>query len=127
MIMKKYLFVLALLCACSGETKTDVLSPTEFQEKLKSTPEAILIDVRTPEEIAVDRIENSQNIVYDDSFESKLTGLDQKPLFVYCAAGKRSAKAAQILRDKGYKNVFELEGGLNAWKAAGLPVDNSQK
>ena len=124
--MKKYLFAFIVLCACSGGTQTSVLSPTEFQEKLNSTPDAILIDVRTPEEIAVDRIENSRNIVYDDSFETKLADVEQKPVFVYCAAGKRSAKAAHILRDKGY-NVFELDGGLNAWKAAGLPVDNSQK
>jgi len=126
MNMKKYLFALIVLCACSGGTQTSVLSPAEFQEKLNSTPDAVLIDVRTPEEIAVDRIENSRNIVYDGAFETKLADVEQKPVFVYCAAGKRSAKAAQILRDKGY-NVFELDGGLNAWKAAGLPVDNSQK
>jgi rhodanese-related sulfurtransferase len=125
--MKKYLFAFIVLAACSGATQTAVLSPAEFQEKLNSTPDAILIDVRTPEEIAVDRIENSRNIVYDESFETKLADVEQKPVFVYCAAGKRSAKAAQILRDKGYKNVFELEGGLNAWKEAGLPVISTQK
>ena len=43
-------------------------------------------------------------------------------LFVYCAAGKRSAKAAEILKEKGFKEVYQLKGGLDAWKAAKLPL-----
>ena len=125
--MKKYFFVVCVLWACTGETQKVVLSPTEFQLKLKDTPDAILLDVRRPEEIAVERLENSQSIVFDDSFETKLDDLEQKPLFVYCASGKRSAKAAAILRGKGYKNVYELEGGLGAWKDAGLTLDQSQQ
>ena len=125
--MKRYLFVLSALLACSTETEQVVLSPTEFQSKLKDTPDAILLDVRRPEEIAVERIENSRSIVFDDNFETKLTELEQKPLFVYCASGKRSAKAAAILRGKGYKNVYELEGGLGAWKEAGLTLDQAQQ
>lgn len=125
--MKKHLFILMVVAACAGETEKVVLSPVEFQAKLTETPGAILLDVRRPEEIAIDRIENSQSIVFDDSFATKLKDLEQKPIFVYCASGKRSAKAATILRDKGYKNVFELEGGLGAWKDAGLQVDNSQQ
>ena len=125
--MKRYLFVLGVLWACSPEREQVVLSPTEFQSKLKETPDAILLDVRRPEEIAVERLENSQSIVFDDSFETKLEDLEQKPLFVYCASGKRSAKAASILRGKGYKNVYELEGGLGAWKEAGLILDQAQQ
>ncbi len=125
--MKRYLFVFSALLACSSGTEQVVLSPTEFQSKLKDTPEAILLDVRRPEEIAVERLENSQSIVFDDSFETKLDDLEQKPLFVYCASGKRSAKAAAILRGKGYKNVYELEGGLGAWKEAGLTLDQAQQ
>ena len=125
--MKRYLFVLSALLACSAETGQVVLSPTEFQSKLNDTPDAILLDVRRPEEIAIERLENSQSIVFDESFETKLDDLEQKPLFVYCASGKRSAKAAVILRAKGYKNVYELEGGLGAWKEAGLTLDQTQQ
>ena len=125
--MKKYLFVLSILWACAAETEQVVLSPAEFQSKLRDTPDAILLDVRRLEEIAVERLENSQNIVFDENFETKLADLEQKPLFVYCASGKRSAKAAAILRKKGYKNVYELEGGLGAWKEAGLTLDQTQQ
>jgi rhodanese-related sulfurtransferase len=125
--MKKTFSIFLFLAACAGEAEETVLSPIEFQSKLKETPDAILLDVRRLEEIADVRLENSQSIVYDESFETKLANLEQKPLFVYCASGKRSAKAAAILRSKGYRNVYELDGGLGAWKEAGLPVDDSQK
>ena len=125
--MKRYLFVLGVLWACSAEKEQVVLSPTEFQSKLNDTPDAILLDVRRPEEIVIERLENSLSIVFDDSFETKLDDLEQKPLFVYCASGKRSAKAAAILRGKGYKHVYELEGGLGAWKEAGLTLEKAQQ
>ncbi|MBK5279371.1 MAG: rhodanese-like domain-containing protein [Bacteroidia bacterium] len=123
--MKKYLFIIVLLSACSGDTENVVLSPLDFKAKFENTSDAILLDVRTPDEIAIDRLENSLSIVFDNSFASKLEGLEHKPLFVYCASGKRSAKAAAILREKGYKEVYELKGGLGAWKDAGLAVENS--
>lgn len=126
MAMKKYFFVMIMLSACSAEKEKHVLDPAEFHAKFKDTPDAILLDVRRPEEVALERLKNSQSIVFDDSFETKLDDLNQKPLFVYCASGKRSARAAQILRQKGYKNVYELEGGLDAWKEAGLPIDSTQ-
>lgn len=125
--MKRYLFALSLLWACSTESEHVLLSPLEFQKKLSETPDAILLDVRRPEEIAVERIENSVNIVFDDNFGNKLDALEQKPLFVYCASGKRSGKAAEILLSKGYKNVYALDGGLGAWKESGLTLDQSQK
>ena len=125
--MKKYFLPLFILFACSAENREVVLSPTEFQTKLKDTPDAILLDVRRLDEIAVDRLENSQSIVFDDAFNTKLEDLEHKPIFIYCAFGKRSEKAAAILRDKGYKDVYELEGGLSAWKSAGLAVDNTPR
>jgi len=117
----KRLLILLLLVACS-EKKTDVLlAPTAFDAKLKATENALLLDVRTEEEVNTSIIEGAENIVYDESFANKLSALEQKPIFVYCAAGGRSAKAAGILREKGYE-VFELEGGMRAWKDAGMPV-----
>jgi rhodanese-related sulfurtransferase len=120
--MKKY-FLFLLLIAC-GDKKTDsVLAPQDFDAKYKATANAILLDVRTPEEIAGGKIANSENIVWDDSFVDKLSNLEHKPIFVYCASGIRSAKAAAVLKEKGYNNVYELDGGMKAWKAAGMPVE----
>jgi len=120
--MKKY-FLFLLLMAC-GEKKTEaVLYPQDFDAKYKATENAILLDVRTAEEVAGGKIANAENIVWDDSFANKLSTLEHKPIFIYCGSGIRSAKAATVLKEKGYTDVYELDGGIKAWKAAGLPVE----
>ncbi|HRG78113.1 MAG TPA: rhodanese-like domain-containing protein [Cyclobacteriaceae bacterium] len=119
--MKK-LFIFLVVFACS-EKKTDaLLSPNDFDSKYKATQNAILLDVRTVEEVNAGALAGAVNIVYDNAFADKLGTLEHKPIFVYCGSGIRSAKAAAILREKGYDPVFEMEGGMKAWKAAGLPV-----
>ena len=120
--MKK-LFVLLLLMACTEKTTEMSLAPEEFNIKYKNTAGAILLDVRTEAEVSKGTIASSRNIVYDDSFAGKLSSLPaDAPIFVYCAAGKRSAKAVEILKEKGFKEVYQLKGGLNAWKDAKLPM-----
>jgi rhodanese-related sulfurtransferase len=121
--MKKY-FLFIFLIACTGAKPDTVLNPLDFDAKFKATENAILLDVRTPEEIAGGKIANAQNIVWDDSFADKLSSLENKPIFIYCGSGIRSAKAAAVLKGKGYNQVYELEGGMKAWKAAGMPVAN---
>ena len=111
--MRKIL-VFLLFIACSAQKSETSLSPEEFNIKYKNTPNAILLDEGA--------LPKAKNIVYDDSFGNKFGGLSKEtPIFVYCAAGKRSAKAAEILEEKGFKKVYQLKGGLNAWKEAKLP------
>ncbi len=124
--MKKLIVLLFVLAAC-GEKKNEaaaetVLEPAEFQAKFQSTEGAILLDVRTEEEVSGGALAGQRNIVYDDEFADKLSGLEHKPIFVYCGSGIRSAQAAAILKEKGYSPVYELKGGVKAWKGAGLPV-----
>jgi len=121
--MKKY-FLFLLITACSQENSQNVLSPQDFDAKYKATKEAILIDVRTPEEIEKGKIANAINIVWNDSFEAEIAKLDHKPIFLYCGSGARSAKAASVLKENGFTQVYELEGGIKEWKAASMPVDN---
>lgn len=73
----------------------------------------ILLDVRTPLEFSEGHIENAKNIDISDAlFESEIEKLDKnQTVFVYCAIGVRSSKAANILRKKGFKHVFDLDGG----------------
>jgi rhodanese-related sulfurtransferase len=121
--MKHHLwFLFALLLACAGSQGQDVLAPKAFQKKLGDTKNAFLLDVRTPEEIANGKIEGANNVVFDSNFAAKLSQIPKQPIFIYCAGGVRSAKAAKILRSNGYTQVYELEGGFNAWREAKLPV-----
>jgi rhodanese-related sulfurtransferase len=116
--MKKYLLLLLLIGCAEKKTET-VLAPQEFEAKYKATANGILLDVRTEEEVANGQIASAKNIVWDDAFATKLDTLLHQPLFVYCGSGIRSAKAAKVLKEKGYNEVYELEGGFKAWKAAG--------
>jgi rhodanese-related sulfurtransferase len=120
--MKKW-FVFLLVFACSGKQSETLLGAQGFDAKYKATENAILLDVRTPEELAGGKIANAQNIVWDDSFANKLSDLEHKPIFIYCGSGIRSAKAAAVLKEKGYTDIYELDGGMKAWKAAGMPVE----
>ncbi len=119
--MKRFLLFL-LFFACGEKSSNTLLSAQQFDAQYKATENAILLDVRTPEEVAGGKIDGAENIVWDDNFGNKLANLEHKPIFVYCGSGIRSAKAAAVLREKGYDQVFELSGGIKAWKEAGLPV-----
>ena len=121
--MKRIWIVTFLLIACTEKKSETVLSPQQFLEQYQSTPQAILLDVRTEQEVAGGKIKGAQNIVYDNGFASKLDALKHKPIFIYCGSGIRSAKAAKILKDKGYENIYELAGGIKAWGAAGLNLN----
>lgn len=110
-----------LFAGCQSKTET-VLPADEFISKYKSTEHALLLDVRTEQEVSEGTAADAVNIVYDEAFASKLDSLKNQPIFVYCKAGGRSAKAATILREKGYTEVYEVKGGFEQLKEAGLPV-----
>ncbi|WP_114492782.1 rhodanese-like domain-containing protein [Candidatus Ulvibacter alkanivorans] len=117
-------FGIVLSCVETSATKVVVLSPEEMAEAVKQDELLQLLDVRTPEEYEVGHLKDSQNIcVTSDDFEEKVKLLDKsKPVYVYCRKGGRSAKAADILKEMGFTEVYDLEGGLTAWKEEGLPT-----
>lgn len=116
----------ALFNSCSngqtGTTKTDLL-PAEFAEKIKELPSATLLDVRTPEEFAKGHLPDAKNIDWNgNDFDKQIATLDKsKPVFVYCLSGGRSSSAAKKMRSEGFKEVYELKGGIMKWRAANLP------
>lgn len=104
------------------------LDPEGFQAELADTPDAVLLDVRTPEEIAQGTIAGAIPMNFKDAdFESRLSALDKtKPYFVYCAAGGRSSKVVDLMKEQGFKQIYNLEGGFEAWKAKGLEQSKPQ-
>ncbi|AWV99978.1 rhodanese-like domain-containing protein [Arcticibacterium luteifluviistationis] len=126
--MKKSRIVLLLLMLVSimscNEAKSQItnLSLDKFVSTYESTENAQLLDVRTPGEWANGKLEKSNLINLNDTkFEQNLEKLDKsKPIFVYCAVGGRSAKAAKILSKQGFE-VFNLtNAGYNQLKEKGL-------
>jgi len=120
-----------LLVSCSigqGSSKTD-LSPTEFSKQLSETENPTILDVRTPGEFGEGHIQNALNIDWNgSSFDTQVSKLDKNTtVFVYCLSGGRSSSAANQLRSNGFKKVFELDGGMMAWRSASLPETKDSK
>lgn len=112
----------------SAETENTHLSAEDFSKKISENADAIVLDVGTPQEFLGGHILNAQNISISDDFENRITNLDHnKPVFVYCLSGARSANAAEILQNQGFTKVYNLEAGILSWRAANLPetTDNT--
>ncbi|MCZ2355823.1 MAG: thioredoxin fold domain-containing protein [Bacteroidia bacterium] len=89
--------------------------------------DGITLDVRTPEEVAAGQIPNASTInFYDSDFVEKINLMNkEKEIYVYCKVGGRSAQAAEILNQNGFKKVYNLSGGINAWVGEGFQVTKS--
>ena len=86
-----------------------------------------IVDVRTPEEFGASHLKDAQNIcVTEDDFKEKIKSLDKnKPVYVYCKKGGRSAKAAEILAEMGFTEIYDLQGGITAWDLEGLETNST--
>ncbi len=123
----KTLFLSVLLFSCTAQNKTG-LTADEFEKGIAGGKSVQILDVRTSGEFYSGHIKNALQADWNDSkeFERRISFIDKnKPVYVYCLAGARSAAAAEKMRKIGYENVYELKGGTNAWKAAGKPLEGS--
>ncbi|MCF8407549.1 MAG: rhodanese-like domain-containing protein [Crocinitomicaceae bacterium] len=119
-----FLAILTFVAACSsssnnvyGQVINKKVEKAEFSKLMKKSG-VQLIDVRTSREFSNGFITGAKNIDYNgDSFEKQIKKLDKnKPVLVYCAAGGRSENAAELLKEWGFKEVYDLIGGYNGWK-----------
>ncbi len=129
-IIKQYFAVIITLLifnfACGQTQSQNVVEKVDAEKfkQLVESGEGILLDVRTPEEVAQGYINGASTIdFYDENFESKVNMIQKdKPVYVYCKAGGRSSQAAEMMKKNGFKKVYNLEGGMNAWNGKGFPV-----
>lgn len=126
--MKKILYILIIVftfLSCEAQQKKgiELVAPHQFSEKM-AQDKGQLIDVRTPKEFNSGHINNAVNIhLYDKDFTERINKLDKnKPVYVYCKVGGRSADAVEALTENGFIYVVELKGGTDAWTEAGLPL-----
>ncbi|MFN3315435.1 MAG: rhodanese-like domain-containing protein, partial [Raineya sp.] len=95
------------------------LNVNEFEQGMTQS-DAIIIDVRTPMEYNEGHIKNSKLIdISNRDFEEQIEKLDKsKAYYVYCRSGGRSSNASQIMVEKGFTKVYNLQGGIIAWAGA---------
>lgn len=113
-----------VILSCNGQTPKNIktIDAKAFAEKINTTQNPQILDVRTPEEFNSDHIENAKNVDWlGDSFVKDSEKYDKtKPVFAYCKSGSRSKKATEKLEELGFQNIYELEGGFLKWDAEGL-------
>lgn len=92
------------------------LSVTEFEKQIV-TPNAYLLDVRTPREVSAGVIEGAAvlDMMSSDFMEKYNTIPKDKNIYVYCRSGNRSKQVLEFLKSKGYASVYHLDGGIKAW------------
>jgi len=119
--MKKVFFIFIMMysfSSCAQETKQhQLISQQEFAKIL--TKEIQLLDVRTPQEYKQGYIEGAILInFFDSDFVTKVSSRfdKNKPLYIYCAVGGRSNKAAKKLIADGFDSIYDLKGGFTKWK-----------
>ncbi|RWZ88909.1 MAG: hypothetical protein EO766_07140 [Hydrotalea sp. AMD] len=127
MKMKTWLTVAltGILLSCQAQsTKNEALTPDVFQQQIQQ-PGVQILDVRTAEEFASGHIDHALQAdwLIPDQFQERVKSIDKdKPVYVYCLSGVRSAAAADWLRAHQYKTVYHLAGGIQAWKQADKPL-----
>lgn len=120
-----YLFFIAFGVQSAGAQNNTSLTSDEFEKAIQKDS-VQLLDVRTAGEYKDGHIKNSLLADWKDEaeFSRRIGFIDkQKPVYVYCLGGGRSAAAAVKMRAMGYQHVYELKGGINAWKAGNKNVE----
>jgi len=121
------LFCLGTLFQLDGQVPDSVkyrsLRPHEFYDTYLKTDSAVLLDVREYFEFRKSRLKDAVNIPSSRNIELAADSLDKNTsYFLYCYSGGRSSKAAKILYNKGFRKVYNLEGGITAWRKDRMPV-----
>ena len=102
----------------TNQTQIEDLNIDAFLKGVKTDPNAVLLDVRTDEEVSEGVIPGAQVIdYYGDDFNSRLAELDRsKAYYLYCRSGNRSRKAAEIMKQMGFSNLYNLDGGYESYE-----------
>lgn len=113
--------------AQSADSAT-VVSVETFEKMSKKKKKNIIIDVRTPEEVAEGHLAGAKNIdVQGELFQVSIDQLDKnKTYLLYCRSGKRTAVAGAKMKAAGFKKVYMMDGGITSWKEKGKPVTNDK-
>ena len=98
-----------------------VLSVQQLKSKIKSG-EITLLDVREPGEWKDGYVESAERIFFGDLAEKTCSLPKDKSIAVTCSVGNRSSIGASILKREGFKEVFNVLGGMNAWENLGYPM-----
>jgi rhodanese-related sulfurtransferase len=120
-------FIVEKLPAAEKQTKTQTevnnISPKQAKELMDKAKDVFVLDVRTEKEYKEVHIKDAHLIPIQELEQNINKIPEDKKVIVHCAAGKRSARACEILKNKGLKELYNLAGGISKWQAEGYPVE----
>ncbi len=117
--------LLLVTVARAAETNTVHHVNPAAAQKLIADKKVVVLDVRTPKEFATGHIAGATNINYlSADFAKAIAGLDPNQTYlIHCAVGGRSTQALPKFEKLQFQSIYHLDGGINGWKKAGLPVE----
>lgn len=94
------------------------LSQEQFETYVKAEPDAVIMDVRTQAEFDTWHIPGAVHMDYFGSdLIERMEALDKnKPYLIYCRSGRRSVRVCVLMKNSGFQEVYNLDGGIKAWK-----------
>jgi rhodanese-related sulfurtransferase len=100
-----------------SDNNLEDLNSSEFSNKLKEDNNAVLLDIRTPNEFSQGHIPNAILMnIYDPTFADDIQQLDKnKNYYLYCRSGNRSYHAGKLMVQSGFKKVYNLSSGILDW------------
>jgi sulfur-carrier protein adenylyltransferase/sulfurtransferase len=102
-------------CGAREDGTVPAISVQELKRKMEASEEFELIDVREPFEFEIARIDGAKLIPLGEIGERAEELQHEQPIVVHCHSGRRSAQAVRLLQQRGFTNVYNLEGGIDAW------------
>ena len=99
------------------------ISAVEAAQMIDSGKDVQIIDVRTPEERKQFRIADTQLVPVGDVIRGVFRPDLDQPLILLCAVGGRSYVAGKFMSARGYREIYNMEGGIESWRRAGLPLE----
>ncbi len=98
------------------------VTPDQAKNLIDTRKEILVVDIRSPQELTEGVIEGSTLIPLWDVVKRKKTIPQDRPVMLICAVGGRSLTLGKLLSANGYPEIYNLKGGISAWKKAGLPL-----
>ncbi len=102
-------------CGVRDEETVPIISVNELKRKMDAREAFKLVDVREPFEYEIARIDGAQLIPLGEIAERAGELQREQQIVVHCHSGTRSAQAVRLLQHRGFNNVYNLEGGIDAW------------
>ena len=117
-----YIFLGSSSTSANAEASFRTVTPLEAKALIESRSDLLLVDVRSPEEFQGGSLPGATLIPFWDFAKGRFDLPKDKPILLICAVGGRSLACGQMLASKGYREVYNLKGGLDAWAEQRVPL-----